>query len=1156
MNKKHLSFPPSPTNLSRETDETSSGFSKTRNFSVFKRAKAALLLLMLGLCSFSAFATHYRYGNISWTRPNNSSRAVTFTVTMSFRKSFYATANLGATVNSGYSLEFGDGTSTPINLLVTSVNTTEDWFFGTFTTTRTYGGAGTVFTAGYSNCCRLSTLKNNNDGNFSSRTTINLTNGNLGSPVSTMPPIVNLSVGNASASFTIPGIDPDGTAITYSLASGNEVGVGTPGGSTGTYTQPAGLTVNATTGVVNFSTVGKNIGDLYTTAIVLTDQSGSKSIVDFIIRIVNVSNPPQYDYSVTPLNGHVYSINPGQSLHFNVKATDSDANDIVNLSVVGLASGMSFTPSLPANGNPVNTSFSWTPGTSQLGIYVLSFTAQDITGTQKLTTVIINVNVNPVFISPTPAEGSSRYAESGTAVNDDIAAENPDNSTVQTKITAATIPAGASLSATLPTSFANVANISMSWTPTAAHFGENNLSFTAEDENNHTVTRNYKIIANTTPVFTSSPLTSVVVGQNYVYNITVNDPDLSYGDHLEIVEEFVGALPAWLTLTDNGDGTATLSGTPSMADVGAYTIPIEAEDLYHHDHPEVKQEFQLEVIGLPPYIQCPANITVNADDRSCGAIITYSAGISGAPSPVVNYSHASGSLFPVGTTTVVITASNAVGADTCTFTVTVNDNQFPEITCAAAVNVNTDAGRCGAEVSLTAPGTSDNCGIASVSNDAPAFFAVGTTTVTWTATDVNGNSSTCTQTVTVTDHEAPSITCAAAVNVNNDAGRCGAEVSLTAPVTSDNCGIASVSNDAPAFFAVGTTTVTWTATDVNGNSSTCTQTVTVTDNEAPVANCKNITLVLVNGVGTVAATDIDNGSTDNCGIAAMSLSKTDFTCADEGNNTVTLTVTDVNGNTSTCTAVVSIGNVPTCSITAIPASNVYTGGVPTNIYLGYGPQSVKLLANGGSATGCTYSWSPAGNLSCTDCQEPEFTATTEGTVTYTVTITSSNGCAKSCEVSICVIDARDNRNNNNPKIFICHVPDGNPGNPQTISISVNAVPTHLGLHSGDRLGACNKSCGNSKMSIADVAPLNQDVHFTAQATPNPSSFGFTLTVSSASDANTEVRMTDMMGRTVLQLSNVTANSPLQVDENFPSGIYFIQVIQENNTSLIKWIKQD
>src|SRR5882672_9759910 len=102
------------------------------------------------------------------------------------------------------------------------------------------------------------------------------------------------------------------------------------------------------------------------------------------------------------------------------------------------------------------------------------------------------------------------------------------------------------------------------------------------------------------------------------------------------------------------------------------------------------------------------------------------------------------------------------------------------ITAAADVAVNNDAGVCSAEVTLSAPTTGDNCGVQSVVNDHPSTtYPVGTTTVTWTVTDIHGNQNTATQDVVVTDNEQPTITAAADVAVNNDAGVCEATVTLT-----------------------------------------------------------------------------------------------------------------------------------------------------------------------------------------------------------------------------------------------------------------------------------------------------------------------------------------------------------------------------------------
>ncbi|MEZ5021009.1 MAG: HYR domain-containing protein [Bacteroidales bacterium] len=97
---------------------------------------------------------------------------------------------------------------------------------------------------------------------------------------------------------------------------------------------------------------------------------------------------------------------------------------------------------------------------------------------------------------------------------------------------------------------------------------------------------------------------------------------------------------------------------------------------------------------------------------------------------------------------------------------TVVDTQNPTITCPADVlNVPADAGQCYASrrEPLARPTTADNCGVATVTNNAPVQFPVGSTTVTRTVTDVHGNTATCNQTVTVIDTQNPTITCPADV---------------------------------------------------------------------------------------------------------------------------------------------------------------------------------------------------------------------------------------------------------------------------------------------------------------------------------------------------------------------------------------------------------
>ncbi len=319
------------------------------------------------------------------------------------------------------------------------------------------------------------------------------------------------------------------------------------------------------------------------------------------------------------------------------------------------------------------------------------------------------------------------------------------------------------------------------------------------------------------------------------------------------------------------------------------------------------------VDNIVPTITCPADVSVNVDAGLCTA---SSVDLVTAPTGADNCSVASvtndaPATYPLGDTTVTWTVTDGSGLTaTCEQTVTVVDNIVPTITCPADVSVNVDAGLCTASsVDLgTAPTGADNCSVASVTNDAPATYPLGDTTVTWTVTDGSGLTATCEQTVTVVDNIVPTITCPADFSVNVDAGLCTASsVDLgTAPTGADNCSVASVTNDAPATYPLGDTTVTWTVTDGSGLTATCEQTVTVVDNIVPVCLATDITVDLAGGTKTITGADIDNGSTDNCGISTLVASPNFFDGTNMGDNTVTLTVTDLNGNSSNCVITVTV----------------------------------------------------------------------------------------------------------------------------------------------------------------------------------------------------------------------------------------------------------
>ena len=129
----------------------------------------------------------------------------------------------------------------------------------------------------------------------------------------------------------------------------------------------------------------------------------------------------------------------------------------------------------------------------------------------------------------------------------------------------------------------------------------------------------------------------------------------------------------------------------------------------------------------------------------------------------------------------------------------------------------------------------DNCGSAPVvRSGVPAGndFPVGTTTITYTSTDGNGNTATAAQTVTVVDNTPPTISAPAGISVTAGAS-CAATLNPGTATASDGCGSASVngvrSDGQPlgAAYPIGTTTITWTANDGNGNTAAAGQTIAV-----------------------------------------------------------------------------------------------------------------------------------------------------------------------------------------------------------------------------------------------------------------------------------------------------------------------------------------
>ncbi|WP_340067248.1 gliding motility-associated C-terminal domain-containing protein, partial [Ascidiimonas aurantiaca] len=344
-----------------------------------------------------------------------------------------------------------------------------------------------------------------------------------------------------------------------------------------------------------------------------------------------------------------------------------------------------------------------------------------------------------------------------------------------------------------------------------------------------------------------------------------------------------------------------------------------------------------------------------------------------------------------GTTVVTWTYDDGNGNTTTqTQNIVINDTTDPVPDVATLPDVNSVC----AVTSLTPPTGTDNCGgvVIVTSNAVLPITTQGTTVVTWTYDDGNGNTVTQNQNVVINDTTDPVPDVA---NLPDVTAQCEVS-SLTPPTATDNCGgTVIVTSDAILpIVAQGTTVVTWTYDDGNGNTATQTQNVVIADTTRPVPMCQNISITLdLTGNASITAANIDMGSTDNCGIASISIDKTDFTCADVGTNSVLLTVTDTSNNAASCVATVTV-NSPEIAV-ATNSGTICSEG------------TLQLNETSGLATSWAWSSNGAAIFSNASAQNPEVSNVTDGEI-FTVVITfGTDGCTSTATTTASVFAVPD-----------------------------------------------------------------------------------------------------------------------------------------------------
>ncbi|UOK42249.1 MULTISPECIES: T9SS type A sorting domain-containing protein [Flavobacterium] len=650
---------------------------------------------------------------------------------------------------------------------------------------------------------------------------------------------------------------------------------------------------------------------------------------------------------------------------------------------------------------------------------------------------------------------------------------------------------------------------------------------------------------------------------------------------------------------------------------GTTTITWSYSDGNGNDASEVEQTVTVSD-DQAPEISAVSPISVGTDDNSCSAIVNITAPSAsdncnpGTASGVRDDGELLTAAYPKGTTTITWSYSDGNGNNAAAVqqTVTVNDEEAPEISPVSAIEVGTDDGECSALVSITAPSASDNCnpgialGVRSDSQALNAAYPKGVTTITWSYSDGNGNNAAAVQqTVTVNDEEAPEISAVSAIEVGTYDGECSALVSITAPSASDNCnpgtasGVRSDSQALNAAYPKGVTTITWSYSDGNGNDAVAVeQTVTVSDDENPVIVCQDdIHLSACEETATWSAPV----ASDNCSVSSViqtsgPLPDSNTIFAIGTSTPIIYKATDTSGNVTYCSF-----NVIRDSELVDTSAGLY---INDELYFGYAQDQsceFKVTPQGGKGPyKVVITMSRA--LKCNqvnDAGDEKWTCngvvgtTTVNTIVNTTgntclafpliasstpvstikgielgsscsvsailmedaimiaTITDDNGCVVTTTKEVKGSDVRCfNKNSTREKVSICHK-TGSGKNPCVqICVDYDALEEHL-AH-GDYVGKCLPNCIDpAKPDDGENVAL-----FNVKAYPNPSNNQFTFEIESESSDDINISVLDISGRLIKEMTNVK-ESKVTFGESLPRGVYFAMVQQGNNQKTIRIVKE-
>lgn len=607
-------------------------------------------------------------------------------------------------------------------------------------------------------------------------------------------------------------------------------------------------------------------------------------------------------------------------------------------------------------------------------------------------------------------------------------------------------------------------------------------------------------------------------------------------------------------------------------------------------------------------------------------------------------------------------------------------------------SVVSDINTCGAVVELPVPSALAFCNtaIASITNDVHSsnLFEVGTTKVIWTVTDIHGNTDTAWQFVTVIDNQNPTIhPVAPVVSCANATG------SYTLPTLSitDNCGINSINYvvsgatnrtgtgvEASGVFNIGVSTVTYTVTDIHGNSRSYAYDVTIQPAAAatytvssPDAFCNQLSLTAIGSSGSSYLWSVAGNTVGTQAVLNLGLTNPD--------GTYQLQITDANGCISTPVTYsyqkqtvagnytllasnkislgignrVASGSVGVSGANGIASfeanSSVASSGsfvkAPTIVRNGSGIQlaavingsalvtlptmqnntaSTRSLANytvnrntaatlSGNYNNLTIrkgadvvlSGNTFGQINIEEGARVRFTQTVLniadlnvqlGTQTVPTTLRFASGT--SVRISNYIQIAGNTRINPDQHAVSFYLGDLNVDDERfdvkgsNIQFTGNVyVPNGTIILSGEQKGKVSNNNTNVSMTgffiaeeiistipnvtwnsytcgtqsvyvsnawtsaqLATAEAMKQDDPFTVQVIGNPSSSFFTLKLQSQRSQNIQLRVTDATGRMVDSRANNQPNSTVQIGHQYAPGTYFVELTQGADRKVVQVMK--